>query len=86
MLRAAEVLAERSTRMFVKPMNIALLFGWGRDLDRAFEWLDRSYDLKDHDLAYLAALPADDHFMDDPRFAAMLRPMKLPATAAAATQ
>ena len=78
MVRGAEVLAERSRTMFVKPMNITMLFGWGGDVDRAFEWLDRCYELRDHELAYLAVVPLADDFEGDPRFAAMLRRMKLP--------
>ena len=80
MVRGAEVLAERSRSMFVKPMNIVMLFSWGGDLDRAFEWLDRCYELRDHEMAYLAAVPCGDDLQRDPRFAVMLRRMKLPVT------
>lgn len=78
MVRGAEVLAERSCSMFVKPMNIVLLFAWGGDLTHAFEWLDRCYELRDHEMAYLAAMPCDDDFQNDPRLAGMLRRMNLP--------
>jgi tetratricopeptide (TPR) repeat protein len=78
MVRGAEVLAERSRSMFVKPMNIVMLFSWGGDLDRAFEWLDRCYELRDHEMAYLAAVPCGDELQRDPRFAAVLRRMNLP--------
>jgi serine/threonine-protein kinase len=78
MVRGAEVMVERSRSMFVKPMNVVMLFAWSGDLDSAFEWLDRCYELRDHELAYLAAVPIGDNFRSDPRFAAMLRRMNLP--------
>jgi len=78
--RGAEILAERSRSTFVKPYSIVWLFAWGGDLDRAFEWLERCYELRDHDMAYFAVGPWGDDFLADPRCAAMLRRMNLPVT------
>jgi tetratricopeptide (TPR) repeat protein len=78
---AAEILAERARTMFVKPIVITFLYAWAGDFDNAFEWLERAYELKDHDLAYLAALPPSTAFAADPRCKAMLRRMNLPVQA-----
>jgi serine/threonine-protein kinase len=78
MVQAAEVLAERARSTYVKPMDIVLLFAGGGDLDRAFQWLDRCYEQRDHDMAYLSAAPFPEALRNDPRHAAMVRRMKLP--------
>ncbi len=76
---AAEILAGRSQAMYVKPMNIVVLYDLAGDHDSAIEWLERSYELKDHEMAYLAVFPGfTDEFREDPRFKAMLRRMELP--------
>ncbi len=76
--RAAEILAERARSMFVKPMAIMHLYDWAGDLEKAFEWLERAYELRDHDVAYLAVLFGSDPFRADPRYREMLRRVNLP--------
>ncbi len=76
--QAADILAERSRAMFIKPMVIVQLYDWSGDLDKAFEWLERAYQLRDHEIAYLAVIPASDAFWADPRFSEMLRRVNLP--------
>lgn len=78
LVRAAEILAERARERFVKPINISLLFDWGGDTDRAIEWLEKSYELKDHDMAYMAVVPRSKEVASDPRYHEMLRRMNLP--------
>ena len=75
---AAEILAERSRTTFVKPIVVVMLFAWAGDFDQAFEWLERAFEVRDHDLAYLGALAASDEFAADPRYKEMLQRMKLP--------
>jgi len=84
MIRGAEVLADRAKHMFVKPNNMVHLFGWGGDTDRAIEWLERSYEMRDHEIAYMGALPTSDALGSDPRFHDFLRRLKLPVPEAAA--
>jgi len=76
--QAADILAERSRAMFIKPMVIVQLYDWSGDLDKAFEWLDLAYELRDHEIAYLAVIPASDAFWADPRFIEMLQRVNLP--------
>jgi serine/threonine-protein kinase len=79
MIRGAETLAERANRMYVKPGNIVHLFDWGGDIDRAIEWLERSYELRDSELAYMSTpLLASDALRADPRFHDILRRLELP--------
>lgn len=78
MIRGAETLAERASHMFVKPNNMVHLFAWGGDVDRAMEWLERSYEMRDHEIAYMGALATSDALRADPRFHDFLRRLKLP--------
>ena len=78
MIRGAEILVERAKHMFVKPNNMVHLFDWGGDVDRAMEWLERSYEMRDHEIAYMAALPVPDALRTDARFHAFLRRLRLP--------
>jgi serine/threonine-protein kinase len=78
MIRGAETLVERSKRMFVKPNNIYHLFGWGGDIDRAVEWLERAYEMRDHEVTYMAAMGTADALRADPRFHELLRRLELP--------
>jgi len=78
MVRAANLLAERAKHRFVKPNHLVHLFTWGGDLDRAIEWLERSYDMRDHEIAYAAVFWTSDALRADQRFGAFLQKMKLP--------
>ncbi|KPJ92701.1 MAG: hypothetical protein AMS18_06820 [Gemmatimonas sp. SG8_17] len=63
--------------MFVKPNNMVHLFSWGGDIDRAMEWLERSYEMRDHEIAYMGALGTSDALRADPRFHEFLRRLRL---------
>jgi len=76
--RAADILAERAQSTFVKPITIVHLYDWAGELEMAFEWLERAYELRDHDVAYLAVLFGSDGFRADPRYRDMLKRVKLP--------
>jgi hypothetical protein len=79
MIRGAETLVERSRHRFVKPNNIVNLFCWGGDLDRTMEWLERSYEMRDHEIAYMASRAwASAQLRGDPRFHEFLRKLRLP--------
>jgi hypothetical protein len=59
--------------------NIVNLFSWGGDLDRTIEWLERSYEMRDHEIANIASRGwAPPALRADPRFHQFLRKMKLP--------
>jgi tetratricopeptide (TPR) repeat protein len=76
--QAADILAERSLTQFVKPIELTFMYDWAGNLDEACKWLERGYELRDHDIAYLATLAFTDHFRADPRFKEMLRRVNLP--------
>jgi serine/threonine protein kinase/tetratricopeptide (TPR) repeat protein len=78
MIRAAELLVERARHRFVKPNHMVHLFTWGGDIDRAIEWLERSYEMRDHEITYAAVLWLSDALKADPRFRAFLKKMNLP--------
>lgn len=60
------------------PVLVTYLYDWAGNLDEASKWLERSYELRDHDIAYLAAIYWSDAFEADPRFKEMLRRVNLP--------
>jgi TolB-like protein/tetratricopeptide (TPR) repeat protein len=78
MIRAAEKLIERSRSRFVKPNHMVHLFTTGGDIDRAIEWLERSYAIRDHEIAYVTTYWLTDDLKSDPRFRTFLKKMNLP--------
>jgi TolB-like protein/Tfp pilus assembly protein PilF len=58
--------------------EIAQVYGWRGEKDKAFEWLERSYQQREGDLVYIK----DDELLaplrGDPRHKALLRKMNLP--------
>ena len=56
-----------------------LLHDRGGEIDRAAEWLERSYEMRDHELVYLGGQAFhSDALRADPRFSDLLRRLKLP--------
>jgi len=74
----AELLETRSRTSFVKPIYLVYAYDLSGDTEKAFEWLEKAYEARDHDMVYLAVLPFSDRFRNHPRFAVFLRRMKLP--------
>jgi TolB-like protein/Tfp pilus assembly protein PilF len=63
---------------YASPGAIAnAFFALGRN-DEGFEWLDRSYQERTNNIAYLAVEPIYDRVRDDPRFKRMLQGIGLP--------
>jgi TolB-like protein/Tfp pilus assembly protein PilF len=58
--------------------QIAQVYAWRGEADKAFEWLGRAYDFHDPGLAYLKYDPFLRSLRGDPRYTAFLRKMKLP--------
>jgi hypothetical protein len=58
--------------------EIAQVYAWRGEKDKAFEWLERSYQQREGDLVYIK----DDELLvplrGDPRYKALLRRMNLP--------
>ena len=59
--------------------QIANVYAWRGERDKAFEWLDRAYAQRDTGLPSLMSDPLLAKLRDDPRYAAMLKKMNLPA-------
>jgi TolB-like protein/Tfp pilus assembly protein PilF len=61
------------------PFGIAQTYAFRRNQERTFEWLDRSYDLRDPDcLLNVRGDPLLNFLRGDPRYKALLKKMKLP--------
>jgi serine/threonine-protein kinase len=78
MVRGAEALVERSAKTFVKPNNMVHLFSWGGEIDSAVEWMERSYEMRDHEIVYMSCLATSEGLRTDPRFLTILRRLNLP--------
>lgn len=76
---ADEILADYIKKSgTVAAYQIAEIYGYRNDPDKAFEWLERAYQQRDSGLAYLKGDPLFHKIEQDPRFTAYLKKMKLP--------
>jgi tetratricopeptide (TPR) repeat protein len=64
-------------RVFM-PCGIALRYRDARDYDRAMEWFEKAYEVRDPNLPYAIASPVYDPLRLNPRFQALARRMNLP--------
>jgi TolB-like protein/Flp pilus assembly protein TadD len=60
------------------PSEIARVYAFRGEKVRAFEWLDRAYELRDEDLYVIKDDPLFRNLEGEPRFTAFLRRMNLP--------
>ena len=60
------------------PSEIARVYAFRGEKDRAFEWLDRAYEARDEDLYTIKGDPLLKNLEGDPRYKAFLRKMNLP--------
>ena len=58
--------------------QIAEVYAWWGDKDKAFQWLDRAYAQHDGGLAIVKVDPLLRSLRSDPRYKAFLRRMNLP--------
>jgi TolB-like protein/Tfp pilus assembly protein PilF len=77
---AAETLAADST--FVRPLELAVLYTYAGNNERALEWLERSFQAHDPGVPYIGIAARFDPLRDHPRFQDLLRRMNLPTTSA----
>jgi TolB-like protein/Tfp pilus assembly protein PilF len=59
------------------PSGIARVYAFRGEKDRAFEWLNRAYELRDEDLYFMKSDPLLKNLENDPRYKALLRKMNL---------
>jgi len=70
-------LLERKKKTHVPSFCIVLLYAQFCNTDKAFEYLEKAYDERDHLLVFLNLYLEDEHLRSDPRFKAMLKKMRL---------
>jgi TolB-like protein len=68
-----------SRTAYVPPASFAWVYLGLREVDRAFEWLDRAVDAHDQLMMPIKSYAFFDPIRNDPRFAALLRKMNLAA-------
>jgi TolB-like protein/Tfp pilus assembly protein PilF len=76
MTSAAEAMAEFSKQTYISPFSIGMMYVFAEDKDRAMEWLEKAYEMRDPMMPYVGS-PYLDLLDDDPRYQALLRKMNL---------
>jgi hypothetical protein len=71
----AELIAKSAD---VVAYQIAEVYAFRGEADRAFEWLDRAYAQRDGGMTYLKVDPLLRTLKGDPRYTAVLKKMRLP--------
>jgi TolB-like protein/DNA-binding winged helix-turn-helix (wHTH) protein/Flp pilus assembly protein TadD len=71
-------LKEVSTRSYLDPYNVALLYDGLGDIDHAMEWLERAYRERSTSLYCVKVEVWSDRLRSDPRFLDLLRRMNFP--------
>jgi TolB-like protein/Tfp pilus assembly protein PilF len=66
------------SKQYVSPAELAILYAGLSEKDQAFLSLERAYEAHDVQLQYLNADPHFDSLRSDPRFADLIRRMRLP--------
>jgi tetratricopeptide (TPR) repeat protein len=69
-------LKERLKQMYVAPLHFAMIHIGLDEKDKAFEWLERSYEERDSWMVWLNS-PIYDSLRSDPRFTVLLKKMSL---------
>ena len=70
-------LIELSKRKYVSPTEIASIYIWLDEKDKAFEWLQKGLDERDNWLVWLNVHPIYDKLRSDPRFTSLLKKVGL---------
>jgi tetratricopeptide (TPR) repeat protein len=68
---------ELSKQGYVTPFDFALIYMGLGDKDQAFAWLEKTFEEHPDNLLYIKVAPRFDSLRSDPRFADLLRHMKL---------
>jgi serine/threonine-protein kinase len=70
-------LREISKKAYVSPVAVAVVYARLGENDRAFEFLEKAYEVRDHWMQYLKVLRMFDPLHEDPRYKALLAKLKL---------
>lgn len=76
-LKMLDDLKEEAKQRSVLPYEFALIYMGLDDKDQAFAWLEKTYEVRPDLLSYIKVSPQYDSLRSDPRFADLLRRMKL---------
>jgi eukaryotic-like serine/threonine-protein kinase len=76
--QALATLKARSTKAYIAPFDIALIYIGLGATDSTFEWLEKAYEDHSTWLGWLKVDPRFDDVRDDPRYRDLLRRMNLP--------
>ncbi|GAG73968.1 unnamed protein product, partial [marine sediment metagenome] len=77
MTSAAEIMVAFSKQTYMPSYYIGQMYAFAGDKEKAIEWLERGYEMKDPMMPYIS-LFAFDLLDDDPRYQDLLRRMNLP--------
>ena len=75
--KTLEELKTLAKQRYVPPYYIATIYQDLGEKDQAFEWLEKAYADRSWDLTFLRVNPSLDSLRSDPRFADLLRRLKL---------
>jgi TolB-like protein/Flp pilus assembly protein TadD len=78
MRQAADALAAGSRLASARPIFVADLYGDAGENELALDWIERAYEAKDIDIAYLGATVWDEKIRSDPRFLALIERLGVP--------
>jgi eukaryotic-like serine/threonine-protein kinase len=76
--RVIKELLQESTRRYISPFEIALIYVGLGEVDRAFEWLDKAYQDRSDLLIYLKVDPRLDPIRSDHRFSDLVGRVGVP--------
>lgn len=79
MKRAAEALIARLPEVVCKPLDIANFYAMAGEKDKALEWLEKAFEVRDSELPYIGCYRCYDYLRPDARFQHLLRKMRLEA-------
>jgi TolB-like protein/Tfp pilus assembly protein PilF len=66
-------LLQLSTKRYVSPYSIAMIYNGLDERDKSLAWLERGYAQRDHKMVFLKVEPKWNNLRDDPRFQDLLR-------------
>jgi tetratricopeptide (TPR) repeat protein len=70
---ALQALRQLKQRPYVSPWLVAIVYAELGDKNKAFVWLERAYEGREHDLVFSNVWPMFDSLRPDPRFKDLLR-------------
>ncbi len=75
---ALDAMQQLQRRAYASPWLIAVIYAQLNDKSRAFAWLDKAYEGREHDLVFADVWPLFDNLRADPRYHDLLRRIGLP--------